>query len=71
MKESKLKECLVEYQKQTLIKLITAMTNFGGAVLNYDVGLGKTHVGLAIYDLFANYVNARTKIIVPPGLKDE
>lgn len=71
MKESKVKDCLVDYQKQTLIKLITAMTNFGGAVLNYDVGLGKTHVGLAIYDLFANYVNTRTKIIVPPGLKEE
>lgn len=48
------KYILKEYQIETLKNILTTMETCGGAILNYDVGLGKTLIGLAVADFYSN-----------------
>ncbi|MGL4951871.1 MAG: helicase-related protein, partial [Mycoplasma sp.] len=65
-------EVLKDNQKKTVEKLLKSMIYFGGGILNYDVGLGKTLVAIAIFDFFRNYMNRKDiTILVPSRLSDD
>ncbi|MGL4952060.1 MAG: hypothetical protein ACRC4L_03705, partial [Mycoplasma sp.] len=71
-KNSEVYAFLKDEQKQTAEKIIRSMTYFGGGVLNYDVGLGKTLVALAVFDFFKNYLKkTNITVLVPTKLKED
>ncbi len=63
------KDILNDYQTQTLKSILQNMEDYGGAVLNYDVGLGKTIIGVAVADYYAAK-NLYPLVVTPKRLAD-
>lgn len=62
---------LKDYQKKTFLNIFRSLENYGGSVLNYDVGLGKTHIGLAIFEYYLRFTGNKVYILVPKRLKSQ
>ncbi len=56
---------LNDYQIITLKSILKSMNNYGGSILNYDVGLGKTLIGVAVADYYGLYKNEAPYVIAP------